>query len=246
MNAAFASLSSALEAQRPWLSPYQRTAQRVLSAASSGSVPAALNTVRAGGLDSKCFIEQSALPRGEAYESFIARTGTIPTRDNLHDLLNGLVWLSYPRTKQRLNTLHAQAIELQSPSGSRGALRDTLTVFDENAALLRAPAELIHLLRLREWQALFGVQRVLWQSARLRVFGHALLEKLMRPRKAITAHVWVVEELEDEAIASLLDVERLTSKTSLPLPILGVPGWWTANENPDFYDDVEVFRPARR
>jgi predicted polyphosphate/ATP-dependent NAD kinase len=29
------------------------------------------------------------------------------------------------------------------------------------------------------------------------------------------------------------------------VPVLGVPGWWAANEAPAFYDDVQVFRPAR-
>jgi hypothetical protein len=235
------SLFSTLNIQSPWLRPYRPVAQRVQAAGSSVPVAAALN---AAGV--KYFVEQSALPVGEPYESFIARTGTIPTRDNLHDLFNGLIWLSYPVTKQRLNALHAQAIEQGGITASRGPLRDALTVFDENAALLQAPAELIHSLRARDWKSLFITQRALWQSASLIVFGHALLEKLQAPRKAITAHVWVVESLEDESIASTLTVERLTAKSFLPLPVLGVPGWWPANEDPRFYDDAEVFRPARR
>lgn len=237
---ALLALSSALDAHWPWLSPYRRVAQQVLAAAGSVSVAAALN---AAGV--KCFVEQSALPVGEPYESFVARNGSIPTRDNLHDLFNGLAWLSYPITKQRLNTLHAQAIEQQGIAGSRGSLRDALTVFDENAALLQAPAELVQLLRVRDWKALFVTRRSLWQSAGLIVFGHALLEKLLSPRKAIAAHVWIVESLEDEAIASTLTVERLTAKSFLPLPVLGVPGWWEPNEEPAFYEDAEVFRPAR-
>jgi len=28
------------------------------------------------------------------------------------------------------------------------------------------------------------------------------------------------------------------------LPVLGIPGWWPANEAPSFYDDPAVFRPA--
>jgi hypothetical protein len=31
----------------------------------------------------------------------------------------------------------------------------------------------------------------------------------------------------------------------MPLPVLGVPGWWSANDAADFYDDAEVFRPLR-
>ena len=67
----------------------------------------------------------------------------------------------------------------------------------------------------------------------------------MQPRKAITAHVWVVENLTDDALASSLDPARLAAKDFLPMPVLGVPGWWPANEAPGFYDDEEVFRRRR-
>jgi hypothetical protein len=32
------------------------------------------------------------------------------------------------------------------------------------------------------------------------------------------------------------------SKPWLPLPVLGVPGWWNSNEEIGFYDDAAVFR----
>jgi len=245
MNSVLSALSSVLKAVPPWLSPYLPVAQRVLNAASSESVADALNAARGNPAKTTRFVEQSALPVGEPYESFIARTACVPTRDNLHDLFNGLMWLSYPKTKQRLNTLHAQTIAQHGTTGPRGSLRDALTVFDENAVFLRAPTELIEALSQCDWKTLFMERRAHWQSARLIVFGHALMEKLMHPRKAITAHVWVVKELEDEAIASTLGLERLTTKAFLPLPVLGVPGWWAANEEPGFYDDADVFRPAR-
>jgi hypothetical protein len=208
-------------------------------------VAAALNAARGHVGDSLRFVEHSAVPVGESYESFIARTACVPTRDNLHDLFNGLMWLSYPKSKRRLNALHAQQIAMRGTSGARGPLRDAATLFDENAAVLQAPAVLVDALRLRDWNALFIEQRAHWESAHLVVFGHALLEKLMQPRKAVTAHVWLAEALTDEALASSLSPERLTAKDFLPLPVLGVPGWWTANEAPGFYDDADVFRPAR-
>ncbi len=68
----------------------------------------------------------------------------------------------------------------------------------------------------------------------------------MQPRKAITAHVRVTEELTDAALASSLVSERLHTKPFLALPVLGVPGWWDANTESSFYDDINVFRPARR
>lgn len=246
MDDALTSLAEALKAPAPWLLPYFPVAQRVLAAAKSSSVADALNAAKGEVLDSVRFVEQAALPSDEPYESFIARTGSVPTRDNLHDLFNGLMWLSYPKAKRQLNILHAGEIARRGKTtGARGALRDALTLFDENAAMLQAPDVLVNALRERHWKQLFVELRAEWRSARLAVFGHALLEKLMQPRKPITAHVWLVSDLSDEAIASSLTPERLVAKDFLPLPVLGVPGWWPANATPAFYDDADVFRPMR-
>lgn len=243
MTSALTSLAAALNTPAPWLLPYLPVAQNVLAAAKSDSVADALNAAGEGGVR---FVEQAALPDGEPYESFIARTACVPTRDNLHDLFNGLMWLSYPKTKQRLNAIHAQEITARgSAAGARGRLRDALTLFDENAAIMQAPSALVEALRSRHWKALFIDHRVEWPSARLALFGHALLEKLMQPRKGITAHVWLVEDLTDDAIASSLVPARLAAKVFLPLPVLGVPGWWPDNEDPAFYDDADVFRVPR-
>jgi Protein of unknown function (DUF3025) len=244
MQPALASLSETLQASPAWLAPYLPIADRVLQAADRRSVADALNAVcdDAAGIR---FVDPATKPADEPYEAFIARTSCVPTRDNLHDLFNGLMWLTYPQTKRRLNRLQAQWIATHGITGSRGALRDALTLFDENAALLRAPATLIDSLRQRDWRALFVTHRSQWQSACLVAFGHALLEKLMRPRKAITAHVWIVDDLGDALLATALTVERLTAKPFVPLPVLGVPGWWPDNESPAFYEDADVFRPAR-
>lgn len=246
MKPILAPLAAALQSAPTWLSPYARLAQRVLHTANSQSVVAALNAANNGSPASVCFVEHSALPAGEPYESFIARTGCVPTRENLHDLFNGLMWITYPQTKRRLNVLQAQEIAVRGTSGPRGSLRDALTLFDENAAVLQAPADLVETLRHRDWNRLFVARRAQWQSASLVIFGHALMEKLTQPRKAITGHVWVVEEeLSDAALASSLTPDRLRAKSFLPLPVLGIPGWWEANAEPGFYDDVDVFRRAR-
>jgi hypothetical protein len=245
MNSPYAPLAVALQSPPAWLEPYAKLASQILHAARSRSVAAALNSVEAGSTESIRFIDHAAVQTGEPYESFIARTGCVPTRDNLHDLFNGLMWLSYPQTKRRMNQLQAEQIAAHGTSGPRGALRDALTLFDENAALLQAPNELSVALRDRDWHALFIARRSLWQSARLVVFGHALMEKLMQPRKAISAHVWLVDEVKDSEVAYSLTPERLIAKSFLPLPLLGIPGWWSANEDPNFYNDAEVFRPRR-
>jgi len=133
----------------------------------------------------------------------------------------------------------------------RGPLRDAITLFDENGALLFAPVPLQQALQERDWRRLFVNLRPLWRDARLVLFGHALLEKLVHPRKAITAHVYLAPPAIDSIadadawLAHALDAQHLASKPFNPLPVLGVPGWWPGNENFCFYDDPAVFRRAR-
>ncbi|MBO9650180.1 MAG: DUF3025 domain-containing protein [Variovorax sp.] len=197
------------------------------------------------------FVPGDSAQPGEAYESFIHRTACVPTRDNLHDLFNGLVWLHCPASKRRLNELQAEEIARAGIGATRGPLRDALTLFDENGAVLDAPKPLWDALRARNWRGLFITHRSLWREARLLVFGHALLEKLTAPRKAATAHVLIAAGemnpagLDDATIAASLHPEHLATKPFTPLPVLGVPGWCVQNENFSFYDDSEVFRPRR-
>jgi hypothetical protein len=240
-QAAFSALVKVIRDPRPWWQNHLAIAQRVLEKATSSTVAAALNAARTSDVPVR-FAPSAALPVGDSYEAFIARTGCVPTCDNLHDLLNGLMWLSFPLTKSRMNALQAEQIALRGTVGPRGAIRDALTLFDENAALLQAPRSLVEALRARDWSKLFLSLRADWNSAQLVIFGHALLEKLMQPRKAITAHVWIIDEIDDASIAASLTHQRLSSRPFLRLPVLGVPRWWPANESTDFYEDRDVFR----
>ena len=197
------------------------------------------------------FVPQSALPLGQAYEEFVFETNTIPTRDNLHDFFNGLCWIRFPEIKKKLNRLQAAEIARSGVAALRGPVRDGLTVFDENAAFLLAPPLLWDALLQRDWRQLFFELRPLWRDAHLVLFGHALLEKLVYPRKQVTAHVYLAQpaiksiaEL-DFWIAGDLSAEKLAGKPFTPLPVLGVPGWWPENEDFSFYDDAAVFRPRR-
>lgn len=233
----------------PWLAPYaamgQGAADQVAAGASSAQ---ALNAAQASQALPVRFVPQSDLPAGEAYESYIFNSGCCPTREGLHDFFNGLAWLQFPQTKRRLNQLHVAQIEQTGIQPVRGPARDGLTVFDENAAFLQAPDALWDALAAKDWRRLFVDLRPLWSQAHLVLFGHALMEKLVSPRKAITAHVYRAQAAID-SIASLdawmaadLSADKLASKPFAHLPVLGVPGWWSANEDPAFYDDVSVFR----
>ena len=240
---------AAIDWAQPWLAPIRAQGEAVAEAAGATSVASALQSARKPGMPS--FVPQDALPAGAAYEAHIFATGTVPTRDNLHDFFNGLMWLHFPQAKRRLNELQAAEIARTGVGRHRGALRDALTLFDENGAVLDAPPVLWEALAARDWRRLFITERACWQEARLLVFGHALLEKLVSPRKPATAHVLLAQSAiksianDDAVIAAALDPAHLASKPFLPLPVLGIPGWWAGNSNFSFYDDSDVFRPHR-
>jgi hypothetical protein len=243
--------------QAPWLAPFAPAGQSVAQRIEAGaSFPDALNQQldtlpAAAPKPAVRFVPQSALPPETAYEDFIFKTGQVPTRDNLHDFFNGLCWMHFPKTKQRLNQLQAQQIAQDGVRQVRGPVRDAITLFDENAAFLRAPDELWEALAQKDWETLFVTRRVLWKQAALTLFGHALLEKLASPRKGITAHVYRVHPVTDSLadldifVANDLSAEKIAGKPFAHLPVLGVPGWWPGNEAPAFYDDKSVFRKLR-
>ena len=210
------------------------------------------------------FVPQAELPEGRAYEEFIGATGCVPTRDNLHDFFNALVWLSFPLVKRQLNALQAAQIAIAGVGKSRGPARDGATIFDENSALLvvrgdAAGHALVDALRAHHWrEALYERRAMFARDAQVWLFGHALMEKLIAPRKAITAHTRVVAADDayfaldhesqrawiDAEVAAQLAAEGLNTSCFTPLPVLGVPGWWDGQDEA-FYEDTSVFRPKR-
>ena len=239
---------AALEWDRVGFGPFAEAGARVLARMAQGAAqPEALDAEPGAPVR---FVAHDMLPAGMPYERYIFESGNCPVRPGLHDFFNGLCWLRMPQSKKQLNAMQASAIGAATVGAARGPLRDAITVFDENGALLDAPAPLWEALLARDWRRMFIDLRPLWQEARLLVFGHALLEKLVQPRKAITAHVWrgpaALADLAraDAWLAGELTPERLVAKPFTPLPLLGIPGWWSGNENFSFYDDSLVFRPA--
>jgi hypothetical protein len=255
---------------RPWLAPLAERGERWQQAALD-SYPAYLSTLNAdartdprvtGRGKPLSFIAQDELPSGASYEGHIAATGCVPTRHNLHDFFNGAMWFQYPRIKAALNARQATEIDTLGIGPTRGAARDALTLFDENAILLAcADSSLAAALRAFDWRTLLVEHRAAWgHGCEARIFGHALLEKLMSPYKACTGHVWIVEvepayfsstdahrrAILDREVSERLQKEAVSSRYFTPLPVLGVPGWWPGNEAPSFYDDPQIFRSGRR
>jgi hypothetical protein len=247
----------AIDWSAPWLAPWRAAGQTVAQGVQCGASCAQALTDYGQLHAVHCPVhfvaphELSAQESIEAYEAYIYRTRGVPTRDGLHDFFNGLCWLTFPQTKVRLNQLQAQQIARSGVHSVRGPTRDGITVFDENAAFLQAPDALWSALEEKNWERLFSDLRPLWAQSHLVLFGHALLEKLVQPRKGITAHVYRVTAQDhsvqamDTWMAAELSAEKLARKPFAHLPILGVPGWWADNEESGFYDDAFVFRSKR-
>ncbi|WP_298933259.1 DUF3025 domain-containing protein [uncultured Ramlibacter sp.] len=234
---------------RPWFAPWQGPGGPVLERVAAGQgLHDALNAADGAPLR---FVPQAALPAATPYERYIFESNSCPVRGGWHDFFNGICWLGLPQAKLQMNRLQAAQIAVAGEGAPRGPVRDAITVFDENGALLDAPPPLWEALRARDWRRLFVTLRPLWHEARLLVTGHALLEKLLAPRKALTAHVWNAQcpldrmEIADAWLAGELTPQALAAKPFMPLPVLGLPRWWPQNQNFSFYDDSLVFRSRR-
>jgi len=247
--------------QTPWLSSFRELAERVIRQtdwrAQLDAVAREKSICNHRELPIR-FVPQSELPQGTAYEAFISATGRVPTRSNRHDFFNALVWLTYPKIKRQLNALQAAEIE-KSGAVNRGRVRDATTIFDENAALfVTADEGMAAALRAHRWMELFVHGRANFDGAcGVELFGHAIMDKLVVPYKSITAHAWVV--IVDASYFGLSPHEKMalldsvvseqmkcgfTTAMLTPLPVLGVPGW-SSGQDEAFYTDQFVFRPKR-
>ncbi|MFM8467748.1 MAG: DUF3025 domain-containing protein [Oxalobacteraceae bacterium] len=251
---------SVIDWQRPWLA-HLRDVGTQLTASPDWIAAATAFACERGLTNSRhlpiVFAPPDSRPTSVGYEAHIHATGHVPTRDNLHDFFNALVWLHFPATKRMLNQQQADEIHRHPRQHYRGKQRDAATLFDENAAIFVShDPSMTAWLAQRQWRILLLANAARFHAeCQVILFGHALLEKLIQPYKAITAHVWSMHandghiQSHDALPLPLLD-ERL-AKTLAPgfvshdfhhLPILGVPGWWQGQDEA-FYADDSVFRP---
>ena len=142
------------------------------------------------------------------YEPRCYLSGEVQMRaHNWHDLLNALVWLTFPKSKAVLNARHYHALRQERESGNtgRGAVRDVNTLLDESGVIVvysnvdsgansgaNSGADLAGLLREFKWKELFWQRReqVRPQSSRqamgFYLFGHGLYEKALQPYVGMT------------------------------------------------------------
>lgn len=256
--------------QAPWLFHLPSYIQQI---ARSADLKFALNErvegIKTANNQSLRFVTQESLPSEVAYESFIFSTGSVPTRLNLHDFFNAAIWLTFPKIKVALNKSQAIQINQNGVKNERGKVRDALTLFDENAAILvTSSIKIAQGLKEFNWRDSLVSNRLLWDDpaqtnaetqAVLYPFGHALLEKLTVPRKGICSHTWILvvepswfalpltDRLLDidTKLAEIITNTLISPRDFTPLPILGVPYYWADNQDKTFYNDAQVFRSGR-
>ena len=201
---------------------------------------------------------------GRYYEQFIYETGKVPTRsENWHDLFGAYIWRLFPKTKALLNRLHIEEMALQTCS-KRSKTRNALTLFDECAVVLAvSDPSWITAFRQHQWQEVFVERKEQWQhSIRAYTFGHANYEMLTQPFIGLTGTALFIDVdadifckdlsaqyryLDARLYEMIAEQNVLADNSQLsPLPLLGVPGWYDDNVDPNFYANTDYFRPKRR
>ena len=209
------------------------------------------------------FVLQKAKPTN-FHDSFEARTfehGQILVRpNNWHDLFNAIIWMTFPKSKAIVNKLNYLSL-IQQKGLQRSKKGDALTLFDEDGIIVFSKQKhLMDLIINFQWEELFWNQRdAIQEDMCFVIFGHALYEKMLEPRIGITGKGVLISQIIinnddfldlnriDTAIADhLLEPTTLKhGKDFCPLPVLGIPGWFSGNDKKEFYGDLSYFRPGR-
>lgn len=190
----------------------------------------------------------------ESYEARIFLKQEVQTRhNNWHDFFNALVWHRFIKSKRTINQLHYYLSKSRYPSKHRLAAENMLTLFDENGAVVIASNELyLNLIREHRWHELFWQQREHFHDhIKVIIFGHGLYEKALHPYVGLTAKclLFVAQDNAHSCIDTLIarylqnNKDHLRTSMLAPLPILGVPGWWEQNNDEQFYENKNYFRP---
>lgn len=153
--------------------------------------------------------------RSAMYDARITLAGEVPTRPgSWHDLLNALVWATFPRAKRALHARQHRLVVPGAPARSRAL--DALALFDEGGVVVASDTPL-------DGEAAVA-NGVLRGQATLAVFGHAIYEGLALGWPSPIASVLVVRgrraggpDLDAAVAATTAELEDPRDLTRLPL-----------------------------
>lgn len=169
------------------------------------------------------FVLQAPRRRGASaaeYEALVA-DGAIPTRANSwHDLMNALVWATFPRAKRSIH--RSQRAEMERGRslgllGRRTPRHDALAVIDEGGVVVLCDTSVSDG-ALAEWAVGRGELDAGSPAPDVVIFGHGVLESLAieGPFPLVRAVVLrcAMDELDDR-LASIIEGPALTSPHDL-------------------------------
>lgn len=196
----------------------------------------------------------------QCYEPRIFLNHEVQTRtENWHDFFNMLCWFLFPRTKRIMNRFQfiEQTQRQRQGIGQRTWLENKLTHFDEFGLIIASSdAQWIDAIKSHQWKKLFfSDPRRCQEKVKLYILGHAIYERLLNPFIGLTAKSLIINVQEDffqqtfkeqqQSIDQWAEQQIRDKKLQLhPFPILGYPTWHQ-NQDSDFYDNVQYFRPKR-
>lgn len=197
-----------------------------------------------------------------SYEEHIFHQCRLNTRlQNWHDFFNFMSWQLWPKTKAVLNARYVLENAKRLSQHDRSASQHFIAQFDECGIILpivKGNVSLGNYLSNHQWSSLF-VDAKLAFSSQIDCFilGHALFEKGLNPYIGWTAKAYILEveasffgldktlqrkELDNKVATQIWSQgNALTPKLLQPFPILGVPGWFT-NQDEKFYANTQYFR----
>jgi hypothetical protein len=141
-------------------------------------------------------------PRPAAYDERIA-FGVVPTRaENLHDLMNALVWAAFPRAKRAIHARQLAHLRISPDRARRSPAHDTIAMLDEGGVLFAGPPD---------------------EPRGVVVVGHAILEHALTARSPVFGLGVAVDRVDrplddlDRELAGMLEsAERFVSHRSFP------------------------------
>jgi hypothetical protein len=203
-----------------------------------------------------------------SFEQQVHTQAQVPTRlENWHDYFNFWSWLYFPQAKAQLFQRYTQVPGYLTQSQARVTrtpLQNRLALLEEGGVVIGSdnPALLAQIQGM-QWQTLFWTHRA-WLKDQLliKIFGHAIWEKLLNPYLGLTANAVLFlipsEWLHWSAIAQAKAFDQLLAdwlsgsevlhyKTELcPFPLLGMPGAYPGNNCFAFYQQTDYFRSQRK
>lgn len=173
---------------------FERLSEETAGDGSSFPQPETIDAALAGSAGIR-FERQRPVPRRRPrlrspetmYDARIAREGRVPTRPgSWHDLMNALVWATFPLAKRALHTRQHGLVVPASPGESARRPRelDALALFDEGGLVVKREPSAPETLSEEEL-----VGEIEAGKATAFVFGHAIYEGIVLGRSAPLASV---------------------------------------------------------